>query len=279
MLTSLSYLQLLLGIVILAIPAYVYYAFDRPSLQGLAVAVGRMVIQLSLVGLLLWAVYTVDSPWLTGLWLILMSAVVALGTCRRARLSKRLMLPVAAGTFASVLLMTLYLLLVVLRAVEPLSAKWVVPVAGVLLAHVLTTNISGLSAFYRQLKAGRVEYETLTGNGLSHLKALKPFAGQALRAMAIPAITSLSATGLLALPLLLSGQLLAGLSPVVAVKLTVLFIIACLTTSVLALLLILWLADRLTFDRRGNHVNMTPHDEKMTDREREYTGDAETEKS
>ena len=253
---TLSYLKLLLGFVLLVVPAYVYYALNRQSLQGLAVAVGRMVVQLSVVGLLLWAVYKVDSLWLTSLWLILMSAVVAFGTCRRARLPLRLLPSVAAGTFISTLLALLYLVFVVLRPANPLSARWMVPIAGVLMGHVLTTNISGLNAFYRQLKAGRVEFETLTGNGLSHFKALKPFLGSALRAMAVPAITNLSWTGILALPLLLSGQLLAGLSPVTAVELTVLLMVACLATSVVALLLTLWIADRFTFDYRGLKIKI-----------------------
>jgi putative ABC transport system permease protein len=252
----LSFLRLLLGVALLAIPAYVYYLYDRQSLRGLAVSVGRMLVQMAVLGACLWAVWTVDSFWLTLLWLAIMSLVSAVVVCRRARLSQRLLPWIAIGTFVGVLILLLYLLWVVVRPAEPLSARWVVPVAGVLIGHVMTTNIYALSVFYRRLQTNRDEYETLMGNGRSHLRALAPFFGCALQAMARPAVAYLSVTGLLAMPLLLSGELLAGLEPVGAVMLTVLLIVASLTASVLVLLFVLFLADRYTFDRRGNLLNV-----------------------
>lgn len=244
--------RLLLGLLLLAIPAYAYFMFNRAPLRKLALAVARMLLQLSVLGGCLWVVYHYDSPWLTALWIVAMTLVVATATCQRVRLPRRLVPWVAAGIGGGIVLPLLYLLLVVIRPELPASARWLVPLTGVLLAHVLLTNTTSLGTFYRKIKEEQTRYEELLGNGLKRRHALAPFIGEALLSMARPAVVYLSAMGLLTMPMLLSGLLLGGASPVDAVLLTVLLVVAAQTAAVASLLLTLWATDRQVFDRRGN---------------------------
>ena len=132
-----------------------------------------------------------------------------------------------------------------------MTVRWFVPVTGVLMAHVLLTNIHGVRTYFDSLRQDSQPYFTLLGNGATRLQALAPYITRALRSIMVPAMANLSVMGLFVLPMLLSGLLLGGMPPVVAVSLFVVLAIACLAASLLSLVLILWLADRRAFNRQG----------------------------
>lgn len=249
---TLSYLNMTLGLLLLAIPGYLLYTYDRLTLTKAALAVVRMMVQLAAMGACLWLLYRFDSVWLNLLWLVVLVIAAAFLLVSRSRLrSKVLFLPVSLSMFVSVLTVSAYVLFVVLRPESPMGARWFIPVTGVLMAHVLTTNIHALRTYFDSLRQDSQPYYTLLGNGASRPAALAPYIAKALKSMTVPAMTSLSAMGLFVLPMLLSGLLLGGLPPVAAVAVFVLLMLACLGSSMLTLLLTVWLADRQAFNRQG----------------------------
>ena len=86
------------------------------------------------------------------------------------------------------------------------------------------------------------------------MKALAPYITRALRSMTVPAAANLSAMGLFVLPMLLSGLLLGGMKPVMAVAVMVLLVVAAIAASMLSLVLTLWLCDRRAFDKSGKII-------------------------
>lgn len=248
------YLSLLLGLLLLAVPGYMIYAYDRLSWRAPALAVVRMLVQLSVMGALLWVVYRYDSVWLCLLWLLMLVVAAAFMMVSRSGLNSRtLFVPASVAMFVSVLGVSLYLLYVVFAPTDgsPFSARWFVPVTGVLMAHVLTTNIPAVRTYFDSLRQDSQPYLTLLGNGGSRLQALAPYVTRALRSLTTPAVANLSAMGLFVVPMLLSGLLLGGMEPLQAVCTFVVLMLACMAASVLMLGLTLWLADRKAFNQRG----------------------------
>jgi putative ABC transport system permease protein len=238
---TLSYLNLLLGLLLLVIPGYLLYTYDRLTLPKAALAVVRMMVQLSVMGGLLWLLYRFNSVWLNLLWLLLLVVAAAFLMVSRTQIRSRILfLPACISMFVSVLAVSAYILFVVLRPESPMSAQWFVPVTGVLMAHVLMTNIHAVRTYFDSLRQDSQPYYTLLGNGASRLKALTPYFTRALKSMTVPAMASLSAMGLFVLPMLLSGLLMGGMPPVTAVAVFILLIIASITASVLSLALTIW---------------------------------------
>lgn len=238
---TLSYLNLLLGLLLLVIPGYLLYTYDRLTLPKAALAVVRMMVQLSVMGGLLWLLYRFNSVWLNLLWLLLLVVAAAFLMVSRTQIRSRILfLPACISMFVSVLAVSAYILFVVLRPESPMSAQWFVPVTGVLMAHVLMTNIHAVRTYFDSLRQDSQPYYTLLGNGASRLKALTPYFTRALKSMTVPAMASLSAMGLFVLPMLLSGLLMGGMPPVTAVTVFILLIIASITASVLSLALTIW---------------------------------------
>lgn len=241
-------LHIVLGLLLLLIPAGALYLFDRSLLRTFGIAVGRMVVQLLVLCLIVWALVKYDKIWLSLLWLVVLAVVSGVLALRRMNLPiVRFLLPVSAGLLVSALLVGSYLLWACLPAENGFGARWFVPVMALLTGHTMTSLIRGLSTYQSALKADRQQYEFLRGNGTDHLHAVLPFVRRALQQIFVPTAANLAAMGLYAMPLLLCGIFIAGVAPINAFVVTLQLIFGCLAASVIALGVTLWLADRQLF--------------------------------
>jgi len=244
-------LTAVLALLLLALPGYVLARLDLPLLKRTGRGVVRMVAQVAAVGALTWALWKVPSPWLCLLWLLAVTMVATWVLLSRSRLSvQRLFLPTWIAMTVAVAVSGV-LALLAMGVDHLLAPRWVVTTGAVLTAHVLTTNIRGLSTYFETLRTDSTSYYAQLGNGASRPVALTPYVRQALRSMMEPTVAAMAVTGLPVLPMLLSGLLMGGLSPLMATVLFLVLMMAGLTASVGALLLTVWLADKSVFDKRG----------------------------
>ena len=245
-------LHIVLGLLLLIIPAGALYLFDRSLLRTLSFAVCRMAVQLLVLCLIVWALVKYDHIWLSLLWLVLLAIVSGVLALRRMKLPlAKYLLPVCAGLLVSTLLVGAYLLGACLPAESSFGARWFVPVMALLMGQNMTTLIRGLSTYQSALKADEQQYEFLRGNGTDHLHAVMPFVRRALQQVFAPTAANLSVMGLYAMPLLLCGIFIASVAPINAFVVTLQLIFGCLASSVIALAVTLWLADRQLFDKYG----------------------------
>lgn len=247
-----SSISVVATLLLLVVPVYVLIRFEPLLLRRFCRSFVRMLVQLGVLGLLIWYLWRMDTVWITLLALVALSALSAFVSLRRARLCRgMLFLPTFIGMLVSTAVLSIYIVLAVIRPEYPMSVRWMLPVGGILLMHILTTNTHGLSAYYRALRSDGLSYLTQLGNGAGRLLALTPYVKKALRAMLEPMALRLSSMGLFGLPMLLSGMLVGGFQPVEAVFLFVSFVVASVCASIVSLLLTLFVADRFTFDKRG----------------------------
>ena len=248
---KITLLTAVLALLLLALPGYVLARLDLPLLKRTGRGVVRMVAQVAAVGALTWALWKVPSPWLCLFWLLAVTMVATWVLLSRSRLSvQRLFLPTWIAMTVAVAVSGV-LALLAMGVDHLLAPRWVVTTGAVLTAHVLTTNIRGLSTYFETLRTDSTSYYAQLGNGTSRPVALTPYVRQALRSMMEPTVAAMAVTGLPVLPMLLSGLLMGGLSPLVATVLFLVLMMAGLTASVGALLLTVWLADKSVFDKRG----------------------------
>ena len=91
-------LHTILGLLLLLVPAGALYMLERQMLPKFAVAVGRMVVQLLVLCLMVWALIRIDSPWLLIVWLVAMAVYAGWIVQRRCRNHVPL-IPVSVGLF------------------------------------------------------------------------------------------------------------------------------------------------------------------------------------
>ncbi len=164
----------------------------------------RMVLQLLLVGYILTYVFEISQPIIIILVIILMVAVsawIALRSIEEKSVKIYLKFFISIGLPGLVLLgLVTQLVLKMQTWFEP---SLVIPIAGMIFANSMNTVSLAAERFESEFKQEK-----------DYIKARRI----ALDASLIPQINSLFAVGLVALPGMMTGQILSGVDPIIAVR-------------------------------------------------------------
>ncbi|MBV1960565.1 MAG: ABC transporter permease [Immundisolibacteraceae bacterium] len=191
-------------------------------------SVARMGLQLALIGFLLDSIFDGSSHWLVLLVLTVMvvaAAWIALGTVKQQR--KKLF----SRAFLSILLcggsVLWWVVIVVLEEPSLWAPKVAIPLAGMIFAGAMNSISLAVERLQAELASGA-----------------KPESARntAMRTAMIPVINSMFAVGLVSLPGMMTGQILSGVSPLIAVRYQVVVMCMLFGTSGLATALFLKLA-------------------------------------
>ena len=222
--------------------------------RSLAIAAVRMVLQLLLVGVVLRYVLAAGSPALT-LGVIMLMALVAareIGARPQTRLAGLGNYWIAGAAVAVSTGLTATLALTTAIRPDPWwDPRYAIPLAGIILGSVLNAGSLGLDTVLRNAGAERAGIEAQLALGIPYRQAMRPLQREAVRLGLLPIINQMIAAGIVTLPGIMTGQILAGLDPVQAVKYQILLMFLLAGSSGLAAVLAASLAiQRLTDDRQ-----------------------------
>jgi len=217
--------------------------------RDIGVSLLRMTLQLGLVGFYLKTLFTLNNPWLNGLWILVMLVVADLTILRRAGLRRRqFFLATFLAVAASVLFSAAYLLLLVIRPPLLYDARYLVPLTGMILGNCLQGNVIALERFYTALRKNENEYLTYLLLGATRWEAVRPYFREAVKAAVNPALAGMATMGLVSLPGMMTGQILGGGEPWLAVKYQIAIMLCIFASTALASILNLKLSLDIAFD-------------------------------
>ena len=252
---DISYLSLAIGLLLLLIPLFFLWKLQTGLVRATLVAAVRMIVQLFLVAIYLRYLFEWDNPWLNTLWVIIMAVIATHTLGERTRLPRRIVaLPAFASFFVAALLVGFYFLCFVLRLDHPFTARYFIPIMGILMGNMLGVNVLTLSTFYSNIEREQATYYYLLGNGATRFEAWLPFMREAVIKSFTPCIANMAVMGIVALPGTMIGQILGGSAPDVAVKYQMMIVIITMSASMLSLILALWLSSRRAFDAFGRLI-------------------------
>jgi len=250
---DISYFNLFLGYLLLIIPVVVFYYFKTHLVKDSLVAVLRMTIQLFVVGLYLEILFEYNDAWINSAWWVLMVVVAAFTIVRRASLKRKyFLIPLFISLAISLFLIDLYFLGIIIELDYAFESRYFIPISGILLGNCLKTNILGLNTFYKKLHSEITLYRYYLANGATRSEALIPFMREALRTAFNPLIAGISVIGLISLPGMMTGQILGGSSPNVAIKYQIMLMMAIFVSTVISVILTILIANNFVFDKYGN---------------------------
>ncbi|NET48497.1 MAG: iron export ABC transporter permease subunit FetB [Merismopedia sp. SIO2A8] len=216
--------------------------------KRLGIAAFRMVVQLLLVGYILGWVFSLDHPLWVMLLVLTMSAIAGNASVNRTRRRfpsiywNSLLSILAASAFVTGLLVNGII------HIDPwYDPQYVIPLLGMVLGNALTGTSLALDRFMEDLVSRRSQIESLLAMGATRWEAANETIKEALRTGMIPTINSMMVLGLVSLPGMMTGQMLAGVNPANAVRYQIVIYFTIAAGTALACIGIILLAFRVLF--------------------------------
>jgi putative ABC transport system permease protein len=224
--------------------------------KQLAMASARTVVQLLLVGYILKYVFVVKNPLLIALVALVMIAFASHAAAGRTRLFYAGVMGHAFFTLVVSGLLTTYIVTAAIVQVHPwYRPQYLIPLLGMILGNSLTGISIALDQLLGDLTSRRGEIEMELAHGATAWEAAQTPLRECVRRGMIPTINSMLVVGIVSLPGMMTGQILAGSAPVDAVKyqIVVMFMLAAATT--IGCILVALLAYRRLFNDRHQLVS------------------------
>lgn len=227
----LSLPQLVVAFVPVAITLLVLWRWSMAPGNALY-ALGRMLVQLMLIGYVLAWIFGATNGWLIVLVLVIMlvaSSWIALRTVPEHR--NALLLASLLGVSLGGALTLAVITQGVLRLDPWYLPRYMIPLAGMVFANAMTAVSLAAERLYAEL---------------GHRESWQEARTMAYQAAMIPVVNSLFAVGLVSLPGMMTGQILSGVSPLVAARYQIMVMCMIFASAGISTAIFLSLARRAT---------------------------------
>lgn len=249
----LSTLDLALAALLVVASAALGWILGLGISRSLLIAGARMVVQLLLVGLVLKWVF--DRAELAWIGLIALAMLLVAGYEVTARQKRALTGPWSLGIgvgsmFVSTFAVTVLALTVVLGPSPWYTPRYAIPLLGMLLGNTMTGVALGLDRLTQSLWDRRTVVEARLMLGHPARDAIGDIRRDCMRAGMIPTLNAMAAAGIVSLPGMMTGQILAGTPPVEAVKYQILIMCLIMGATAAGTALAVQIGCRRLFDGR-----------------------------
>lgn len=99
-----------------------------------------------------------------------------------------------------------------------LEGQYVIPIGGMLIGHTMTSCTLFLDRILSDIKSARNLVESNLALGATPLQAIHSWRAHAIKADAMPTLDMLKTLGVIHLPGMMSGLIIGGVNPLIAVK-------------------------------------------------------------
>ncbi|KKE79915.1 iron export ABC transporter permease subunit FetB [Oceanobacillus caeni] len=224
-----SYLTLTLALIFVLIPIILSKTLHLDLEKDTIIATVRSIIQLLIVGYVLQFVFASEEY----IFIILMIALMIGAATQNARkkgasikgITWKLII-----TFIFIEILTQAILLGF--QITPPTAQYIIPISGMVVGNSMVLAILFLNRFTAEVEARQDETELILSLGGTPKQAIHTPLVTSIKASTIPTIESQKTIGLVQLPGMMSGQIIAGADPVQAVQFQLLVLFLLLTTAI-----------------------------------------------
>ncbi len=221
--------------------------------RDLIIAAIRTVLQLALIGLVLEALFSVGALH----WVALMAVAMTLIAGREvmARQKRRFHggWTFGIGTlsmFLSSFVVTILTLTVIIGPEPWYTPQYAIPLLGMMLGNTMTGIALGLDRLTDAVWRQRAVVEGRLMLGQTWAQAVGDIRREAMRSGMIPIINAMAAAGVVSLPGMMTGQILAGSPPALAVKYQILVMFTITVGTGFGTIAAVLAASRRLFDER-----------------------------
>jgi len=189
--------------------------------RQILIAAARMVVQLVAIGFILRLVFSAAHPVATLAIILVMSAIAAREIAARPERKFKGFTGLALSGTGVAIATVVTVGLALTTAIRPhpwYDARYAVSLVGIILGSVLNAGSIAFDSLLGGVARQRGAIEAQLALGATFDEAVSPLRREAIRRGLLPVINQMSAAGVITLPGIMTGQILAGLDPMEAVK-------------------------------------------------------------
>ena len=210
----------------------------------------RTFAQLFLVGYVLELVFGIRSAWLVVALFVFMVFWAAHAVRGRVRDPQ---VPIFVPTFITMVISFLAVTFVVTAVIVQVKPWWTpqyfIPLGGMIAGNSMNAISICLERLLTSLRERRDQIELSLSLGATYTEATATLLADAVRAGMIPSINALMTVGLVSLPGMMTGQILAGVAPVAAVKYQIVVMLMLVAATAISAVVVAYAVRRRCFTR------------------------------
>jgi len=242
-----TYPILALTLIFVLIPLVLSKTLKLDLEKDTIIATVRSIIQLLIVGYILKFVFDSESLLYIFLMVLLMIVAATLNARKKGKQIKGITWKIVV-TLVLVEVITQGILLG-LKIVPP-TAQYIISISGMVIGNSMVLSILFLNRFTAEIEAHQDETELILSLGGTPKQAINNQLLNAIKASMIPTIESQKTMGLVQLPGMMSGQIIAGADPIQAVQFQLLILFLLLTTAAMSSISLGFLSYPTLFNKR-----------------------------
>ncbi len=216
------------------------YGLERDLLEGTV----RTFVQLFVVGFVLNMIFHAHHWYWTVLMLLLMVSVATQNASRRGMGIPRVVwwvgIAILCGTVVTMIL------LLSLKIIQ-FSPRYIIPVGGMVIGNSMIASGLVLNRFLEDLAIKREWVETYLSLGASPDLAISQVLSPSVKGSMIPTLDSMKTVGLVTLPGMMTGAILAGDNPLSAVELQIMVMMVLATAVMITSTVLGYILSRASF--------------------------------
>ncbi|MFH1852124.1 MAG: iron export ABC transporter permease subunit FetB [Candidatus Neomarinimicrobiota bacterium] len=246
---AITWTDVLVALVLMAVALFLIHWWKIGLEKTLLIGTLRTFVQLSAMGYVLTWFFRQDD-WFFMVGLVLMMILIA--AYEGYRRQRQQPIPnyflILAGSMLVTICFVLGMILKFILHVQPWYYPYaMIPIAGMIIGNALNSSTLTVNRFIGEMNHREKEIEMLLSLGAPPRAAVHDALRDSIRAALLPNVNALMTVGLVQLPGVMTGQILSGIDPLIAVRYQIMIMYMWVTTSTLMNILVLALVYRRFF--------------------------------
>lgn len=244
--------QMALAYVFIAVLFFIVKIKKIPRERLVILSAVRMTLQLIIVGYVLVYVLDYPNPFITVAIILIMLTFATFNVYNRTKstiafsLKKLIALAMVTGIIVSVT----YFMFVVLQLDPWYNPQYFIPIGGMIIGKTMTGVSLGVNQLLTGMKDRKEKIEGALMLGASPKVAAKSIINEAFDQAMLPTINAMVGMGIVFLPGMMTGQIIAGQAPITAIKYQITVMLGVAGTVSITVLIFLHLAYKNFFNER-----------------------------
>lgn len=250
---NIEYASLLYFLILMIPTFYIIVKFNRGDfLKKSIISLIRMVVQLLFLGLYLNYIFQLNNTYINIAYLLFMVCISTHSVIDSTFLRDKKIIYIIFITILVPFIASLYIFeVLVLKLDNVYDAMYLIPISGMLLGNTLNSIILVLNDFLSNLKKHKDEYIFYVTMGANKHEALRPYIESSILIAIKPRIANMATVGLVSIPGMMTGQILGGNGPMIAIKYQIAIMFSIFGISVISTYLVLQFIIKYYFDEYG----------------------------